>query len=111
MKFTLKVVSLIFAALLLTACGDPKLDGSSNEAMKKSVQEIMTKLPDEKKEEFKKTLTGIYMLGALASMGSDKSKEEVQAEITAKLDGKTADDVFAMAKEIKEKMNKNKEEN
>jgi len=45
------------------------------------------------------------MLGALASMGGDKSKDEVQAAITAKLDGKTADDVFAMAAEIKEKMN------
>jgi len=105
MKLTLKAVSLIFAALLLTACGDPKLDGSSDEAMKKSVQKVMAKLPDEKKEEFKKTLTGIYMLGALASMGGDKSKDEVQAAITAKLDGKTADDVFAMAAEIKEKMN------
>jgi hypothetical protein len=29
----------------------------------------MAKLPDEKKEKFKKTLTGIYILGALSSMG------------------------------------------
>ncbi len=106
MKYTLKVVSLIFAALLLTACGDPKLDGASDETMKKSVQEIMAKLPDDKKEEFKKTLTGIYMLAALASMGGDQSQDEVRATMSAKLDGKTADDIFAMAKEIKEKMEK-----
>lgn len=104
MKYTLKVISLIFFTLLLTACGDPKLDGSSDEAMKKSVKVIMEELPDEKKKEFKKTLKGIYMLGALANMREGKSKSEVRAIIAAKLDGKTADDVFSMAKEMKEKI-------
>ena len=105
MKKFVTTACALTVAILLTACGDPKIDGSSDEAMKKSVQAIMESLPDEKKEEFKKTLTGIYMLGGLASLGSNKSKEEVQAEITAKLDGKTADEIFAMAAEIKEKMN------
>ncbi|OUR63639.1 hypothetical protein A9Q79_09875 [Methylophaga sp. 42_25_T18] len=106
MKYTFKIASLILVALLLTACGDPKIDASSDEAMKKSIQAIKEKLTEEKKEEFKEALFGIYMSGALASMGGDKSEEEVQAAILANLDGKTADDLFAMVKELKDNRNR-----
>ena len=105
MKNILKIASIVVLALLLTACGDePKIDGSSKDAMKKSVHKIMEELPDEKKEKFQKTLTGIFMLGALSSMGSNHSEDEIQAKILSKLDGKTADDIFKMGAELKEKM-------
>ena len=110
MKYTLSITLLMLIALLLTACGDPTLDGSSDEAMKKSVQIILEELPDEKKERFKEILSGIYELGTLAYEGSNQSKDEVQAIINSKLEGKTANDIFYMIDEIKEGMNAKRSE-
>lgn len=45
------------------------LDTSSEEAIKESLQEIMAEMSEEEQERFKKTLAGIYMLGALGSLG------------------------------------------
>ena len=42
-----KFVFLFAGSLLLAGCGDPKLDGSSEEAMKKSVQKISESLSSE----------------------------------------------------------------
>jgi Pyruvate/2-oxoacid:ferredoxin oxidoreductase gamma subunit len=102
MKYNFKNIFSVIAVLMLTACGDPKIDASSDETMAESLQAIVDELPNEKKEQFKEAVTGIYMVGAFASMGSDKSKEEIQAAIAAKLDGKTADEIFAMAAELKD---------
>ncbi len=100
MKFTIKTLSLIIIAISLAACGDPKFDGSSDESMKESLEKILVELPDEKKKDFKKAIAGIYVMGGLKAKGSGKSKAEVQAEITSELDGKTADEIIAIAEKI-----------
>lgn len=104
MNNMLKLVLAITTILMLSACGKPTLDTSSDEAMKESVQKIMADLSKDDQEKFKKTLTGIYMLGALASLGSDNA-EDAKAKINAKLNGKTAEEVFQLADELKQKMN------
>jgi len=107
MEKILKTLAFGVMITLLTACGDPKLDTSSDEAMKASIQKIMAELSPEEQEGFKKTITGIYMLGAMASLGNDVSADQAKAKINEKLDGKTAKEVFIMADEIRAKM-KNK---
>lgn len=109
MTKTIKFLALGFAISLLAACGEPKLDTSTDETMKSSVQNIMAELSPEDQEKFKKTITGIYMIGALASMGEGKSTEEIKESINSKLDDKTAIEIFEVADEIRQKMNeKNK---
>jgi hypothetical protein len=108
MNKTLKILALGLAISLLTACGEPKLDTSSDEAMKASLQEIMAELSQEEQEKFKKTIVGIYMLAAMASLGNDITADEAKSKINERLNGKTAKEVFIMADEIKAKM-KNKE--
>ena len=102
---TIQSLTVGLAISLLAACGDPKLDTSTDETMKSSIQSITAELSPEDQERFKKAITGIYMLGALASMGEDKSTEEIQASINSKLDGKTAAEIFEVADEIRQKMN------
>ena len=127
MKGILKFTVAVLVTLLVTACGDsmpsasskvlsveafvdvPRLDTSSSEAMKTSAQEIMSALSQEKQEKFKETLTGIYVLAQLASIGAGKSKDEMEATVSKKLNGKSAAEVFLMAKEIKNKMNEDPE--
>ena len=107
MKKIFKTLALGLMISLLTACGEPKLDTSSEETMKASIKNIMAELSPEEQNKFKKTLTGIYMLGAMAHLGDSASAEEAQAKVNAKLDGKTAKEGFTMAEEIRERM-KNK---
>ena len=103
MKKPIQLALVASVVFMLAGCGEPTLDTSSDEAMKESVQEIMADLSEEDQKRFKKTLTGIYMLAALSSMG-DGNSEDAKAKINAKLDGKTAEEVFQFAEEIKKKM-------
>lgn len=104
MKNLLKLVVTITTIFLLSGCGDPTLDTSSDAALKESVSKIMADLSQDDQERFKKALTGVYMFGALASMGSD-NPEQARAKIDEKLNGKTAEDIFQLADELKQQMN------
>jgi hypothetical protein len=64
----------------------------------------LASLSESDKEKFKKTVAGIYRVGALVSFGSDISKEEAMSKIDAKLHGKTAEEIFQLAADIREKM-------
>lgn len=108
MNNILKTIVFGVMITLLTACGKPKLDTSSDEAMKASIQEIMTELSPKDKQNFEKAITGIYVLGAMASLGKNVSVEQAKENINTKLNGKTAEDIFIMANEIREKMNGDK---
>jgi HEAT repeat protein len=68
MRYTLKIAFLIFIALLLTACGDPKLDGSSDEAMKKSIDDLLEQIYESNNLE-----TQLAAIEALSKKGGDKT--------------------------------------
>jgi len=101
----MKWVFLVAAVTVLTGCGEPTLDTSSEEAMGQSAKEIMAELSEEEQARFKEAIAGIYMMGAFAMMGGDVSEKELEAEINAKLDGKTADDIFEMVDDLQKEMN------
>jgi hypothetical protein len=98
MKLILKIIPLILASFILTACGDdiPKFDGSSKESMSKSMESIAAKLPEEKKDMFKQAIAGSYMQAMVKNKFNKlgKSPEEVEREITSKLDGKTGEEII-----------------
>lgn len=104
MKNLFKLVFVIATIFMLSGCGKPTLDTSSDVAMKNSVQKIMAELSKDDQERFKKSLARIYMLGAIASLGGGNA-EDAKEKINAKLDGKTAEEVFQLAYELKQKMN------
>jgi len=99
-----KLVLAIATIIMLSGCWKPTLDTSSDETMKESVQKIMADLSKDDQKRFKETLTGIYMIGALASLGGDA--EDVKEKINAKLNGKTAEEIFQFADELKQEMKK-----
>lgn len=92
---------ILFLSFTINAC-EKKVDGSSEEAMKKSIQEITEGLPESKKESFKKATVTVMMsdlsLGSIVSGLQDE--ETIIKEAMKKLKGKTADEVIAMAKQI-----------
>jgi adenylate cyclase len=100
----IKYILVVLLISLVTACGTPKLDTSTDETIETSAQNIMSELSIEDQERFKKSLVGIYTIGALSSMGSNKSADEIQSSVNAKLNGKTAEEIFKLAEEISQKM-------
>lgn len=106
----MKKVLLLCAVLGLLCVGcAKKIDTSSQEKFKASVEAVRDSLSDEKKVEFDKALVkvmtkdlGSMMTSALTSAmsGEDSatSVEKLSDEISKKLNGKTADQVIAESK-------------
>ncbi len=108
MNKLVKLSYILAVALSLTACGKPTLDTSSDKAIKESVGIITSELSKDDQARFKKALIEIYMIGTLANLGNNKSKDEVKAEINTRIDGKTAEEIIELADELKQRIKNSK---
>lgn len=95
--------AMLCIALALAGCGEPKLDGSSEAAMKASAQKVAEKLSPEKRQKFQEAFTLIALQGLdfKAIMKGEVSSEGAAANSMASLNGKTADEVIAQADAIR----------
>ncbi|MDR2260279.1 MAG: hypothetical protein LBE06_04960 [Azoarcus sp.] len=104
-------LSCVAFAVALAACGDgTKLDGSSEQALRKSAQKVMESLPEDKKGKFGDAMHVIMNAGvgelpaATLNQGTVEALKEVQKRARERLDGKTADEAIALAEELKKKV-------
>lgn len=90
MKKLLVVAAL---SLFLVGCGEPKIDASSDAAMKESIAAVQKDLSDSDKVKFNKSIMRI-----IAQVGFDfkTTEEEKDKALRAKLDGKTAKEIIEM---------------
>ena len=88
------VVALCLASLLLFAgCSSgPTIDGTSDDTMQSSIQEITKTLKGDQAKDFAQALMVVGMKEAMSGAGPEA--------IRKKLDGKTADEVIEMGDEI-----------
>lgn len=99
-----KMIAVAIAAVLLSGCGEPKIDGSSEEAFKKSLSKVAESLPAEKREQF----SADVMLLAFQNMDlgkviSGKQKpDDISEGMLTTLGGKTAGEVSAEAARVRE---------
>ncbi|SPJ32828.1 DUF6694 family lipoprotein [Kushneria phyllosphaerae] len=100
MKSLKILVVATMSAWLLAACGEKKIDGSSQEAAKASIQDIRESLPGDEKEKFSNAIKVIYLskfdglnLMEIANVNSDELLNKTSNE----LDGLTADEVITKA--------------
>ncbi|WP_294612413.1 DUF6694 family lipoprotein [uncultured Gilliamella sp.] len=89
-----KLIIILISLTLLTACGEKKLDGSSPESLKNSMQEISKSLSAEDQKAFQQAFAKITIAATLKSQGDDDKLQEV---LKKKLDGKTGAEVIEMA--------------
>lgn len=101
MKKVLAYCSAVLFTLMLAGCGEPTVDASSREAMKTSAEAVMEQLPAEKKVEFQKAFAGIVMMVGMKAAFQGKDEAGVHEAMSAAVDGKTADEIIAYAKELK----------
>ncbi|WP_349971393.1 DUF6694 family lipoprotein [Pseudomonas caspiana] len=98
-----KLYWVALSLLLLSGCGEPKLDGSSEATMKTSIQKIVDSLPPEKQEQFSSDVKLLLFsnLDLAAVMRGDQTKDGAAAAMYAGLNGKTADQVSAEASALR----------
>lgn len=90
-------------AAMLVGCGEPKIDGANEQAMKASVEKVSSKLAPAKQSEFKEALQVVAFsevdIGSI--MKGEQTPDGVAGKMFSALDGKTADEVIAKASLIK----------
>lgn len=97
-----RVSIILFVALFSLAACQPTVDGSSEEAMRDSIQKIKDELPDEKREEFNDAIMTVAFedVSLKSMMAGTQDGESIKDGAMSKLDGKSADEIIAMAEEI-----------
>ena len=105
------IKTLIIVNLILLSSCTKKIDGSSDEKIRVSIENIKNSLSNDKKKEFEDSLK-IIMFQDLdfASLMQKDGAEKMTDSIKTKLNGKTADDVIIEAKKIKEELELKKKE-
>lgn len=94
----------LFVATVLVGCSDPKIDTSSDSALKSSVSQVRNSLPEDQRPAFDESLkvlafSQINMKDVLAAGATEGAL--LQPKIMGALEGKTAKEVISEADRIK----------
>lgn len=99
-----KLLIVLLSVTLLTACGgEKKVDVTSKESFKSSVQEIAKSLNDTEKQAFQKAIVKITLISGLEANGDETKVQEI---LKNKVNGKTASEVIKIAEEQKNPLEK-----
>ena len=100
----LRLVALLILPFLW-ACGDPRVEGSSDEELKVSIEKVRNSLPEEDQARFDEAISELALahlpLGEMIAAGVGGGMELVGAKLKDQLVGKTADEILAEADQIR----------
>ena len=98
-----RVIALAVLCGALSGCGEPKIDGSSDDAFKKSISKISQSLPESEKNKFTSDVMYLAMQGIDFKdvMNGRVKPEDISTEMLASLGGKSAKDVSAEADRVR----------
>lgn len=107
----MKKVSLFLAlsVLLFSSCVK-KIDGSSEETLKASVEEIKKSLDDEEKQKFEEAIKLVMFHGLDFGSLMKGNADETISDMQSKLHGKTADEIIAEGEKIQIEIERKKKE-
>ena len=99
-----QLILLPFIMLFIVGCSDPKIDASSDELMKESIEKVRQSLPEDKRAEFDDALkvlafSQISLKGLFADGASGVRTTE--GKMKDALNGKSGEEVIAEAERIK----------
>ena len=89
--------------LVLAGCSDPSIDASDDESFKTSIESMRGSLPESKRSEFDKAVMAVSFGQMEVSdlFGAAANPALMESRAKQSLDGKTADQVFALAEQIR----------
>jgi len=95
-----KTILFLIVLSILTGCSKKKVDSSSDENLKRSIEAVKGSLSNEKKKEFEEAVQAIAFseIGDIFAIAANP--DGMQRKIKDKLDGKTADEIIAEGKRI-----------
>lgn len=92
----LAIVVLALTINFITGCGTDEIDGTSDESLRESIEDVKNSLPQEKRQEFEKAITTIAFDGVpLLQIAADT--DGAKRRMKDRLNGMTADQIFAEA--------------
>lgn len=104
MNKCIRNVMLAALASIMVGCSEPKIDASSDEAMKSSSQKVRESLPESKRADFDEALQVLAFhqidMKALFTEGA-AGVGNLESKMRSALNGKTADEVIGEANRIK----------
>lgn len=100
MKRILLAAAVAFA---LTGCGEAKIDGSSDAALKDSVDKVAKGLPSDKQTQFREDVVALTLsqVSLADVISGKKNAESVTGDARKVLDGKTGEQVMAQAAQLR----------
>jgi len=100
---TQSIILALGLTLLLTACAKPRVDTSSDEAMKRSIKAVRESLPENERAKFDESLQIVALsqvdFSTLIATGSS-GVNLTEAKVKEVLAGKTAEEIIASADRI-----------
>jgi hypothetical protein len=96
-------VGLVTLAIALTGCGSPKVDGSSEDAYKKSIAAVRESLDEGERKQFDEALQLLMMsrIDFSAMMSGAVTAETMASDMMLAMNGKTAQELIAEANRLK----------
>lgn len=89
-----KSILVAILAVLAAGCGDKKVDSSTDEKFKSSIEIVKNSLPDAKKQEFEEAVKVLAFSEVGNLFEAAANPEGVQRKIKDKLHGKTAEEII-----------------
>ena len=99
----MKIFSAVIVFLLITGCGDPKIDTSTIDTTQESIEKVRAALPDKDKIKFDKALSIIVFSQVDIDAVFSSSEIMWNEETKSILSGKTAQEVIGAAEVIKKR--------
>ncbi len=110
-----KIIIPLLLLVSLSGCNEPKIDTTTDETMKSSIQKVKTSLSVDKQEEFDKSIKILMFsqidmknIFANAVAGKSMDKDKMLNDMKKSLNGKTGLEVISLATEAKNKRTEQK---
>jgi len=105
-----KTLLSLIAVLVLTACGEITIDGSTEKTYKESIKKLTDNLPIKKSKDFKEAISSIQFSEAMKkySLDAPEIKNSMildsRIELITVLNGKNADEIIKIGKVVGRKI-------
>jgi len=91
---------MLILVTLVAGCGDKKVDSSTDETLKSSIEAVKSSLSEEKKKEFEDAIQALAFSEIGNIFEAAANPDGMQRKIKDKLNGKTADEIISEGNRI-----------
>lgn len=98
-----RILLAVATSLALAGCGEAKIDGSSDAALKDSVEKVAKGLPSDKQTQFREDVVALTLsqVSLADVISGKKTAGSVTGDARKTLDGKTGEQVMAQAAQLR----------